>query len=144
MCTALVANQQRVALRVIASVLGTLSYAHQTAIAVLAATRRNALRNDTRASVATDVNHLCACICLLEIVGHRHRVELRHAVVAREDTTRIFPRDSRAGLDLRPRKTCVVAFADTALCHEVVNAAFALFIAWVPICLLYTSPSPRD
>ena len=132
-CATLVANEQRVALRIVASVLGTLSHTHQTAIAVLAATCRDTLRHDARTGVATDVNHLCTRICLLEVVGHRHRVELRHAVVAREDTTRIFPRDCRAGFDLRPRQACVVALADTALGHEVVDAALALLVARVPI-----------
>ena len=132
-CATLVANEQRVALRVVASVLGTLSHTHQTAIAVLAATCRDTLRHDARTGVATDVNHLCTRICLLEVVGHRHRVELRHAVVAREDTTRIFPRDCRAGFDLRPRQACVVALADTALGHKVVDTTLALLVAWVPI-----------
>ena len=45
----------------------------------------------------------------------------------------ILPGDRRAGLDLRPRDLRVLAAAIAALGHEVVDAAFALAVAGIPV-----------
>ena len=127
-----VADQQRIALRVVAGVLRPLRHADHAAVGVLAPARRNALRDDAAAGVAADVDHLRTRVGLLEIVGHGHRVELPDGVVAREDAARIFPRDRRTRLDLRPRQAGVLA-ADAALGDEVINAAPALLVAGIPV-----------
>ncbi len=132
MGAAAVADEQRIALRVVAGVLGPLADAHQPAVGVLAAPRRNTLRDDAAAGVAADVDHLRARVGLLEMVGHRHRVELARRVVAQQHAARVFPGDGRARLDLRPRQTRVLA-AKSALGDEIVDAAAPLLVARVPV-----------
>ena len=129
---AAVADQQRIALRVVAGVLRVLGHADQSPVGVLAAARRDAFRDDAAARVAADVDHLRTRVGLLEVIGHGHRVELAHGVVAREDAARVLPRDGRAGLDLRPRQARVLA-ANAALGDEVVDAAAPLAVARIPV-----------
>ena len=107
-------------------------HAHQTPVGILAPARGDTLRDDAAARVAADVDHLRAGIGLLEVVGHGHRVELPDGIVAGEDAARVFPRDSRAGLDLRPRQARVLA-AQAALGDEVVDAAAPLAVARIPV-----------
>ena len=99
---ALVADEQRVALRVVARVLRVLADPHQAAVGVLAVAGGDALRDDRAAGVLPDVDHLRAGVGLLPVVGRRHRVELADRVVALQDAAGILPGDRRAGLDLRP------------------------------------------
>jgi hypothetical protein len=70
------ADQQRVALRVVARALGAGVHAHQAAVAVLRVAGADALGDDAAAGVAADVDHLGAGVRLLEVVGHGDRVEL--------------------------------------------------------------------
>ncbi len=132
MRAAAVADQQRVALRVVAGVLGAAPHADQTAVGVLAAAGRNAFRHDAAARVAADMDHLGAGVGLLEVVGHGHRVELAHRIVARQHAAGVLPRDGRPGLDLRPRQAGVLA-AQAALGDEVVDAAAPLAVARIPV-----------
>ena len=100
---ALFADQQRVALGVVACAFGTRCHFHQPAITVLAASCRNSFGNNAATRIFTQVDHFCSRIGLLKIIGNRHRIKLAHGVVARHDTRRIFPRDGRTGFNLRPR-----------------------------------------
>ena len=77
MRTALVADEQTVTLRKVAGIVRTRKHLHQTAIAVLAASRRNTLADDAAAGIASYMYHLGSCISLLEIVCNSHRIELR-------------------------------------------------------------------
>src|SRR5205823_10994413 len=92
---AAVADQQRVALGVVARALGPRLHAHETAIGVLPAAGRNALRDDRRTRVLADMDHLGPGIGLLAIVRDRNRVELADRVVALEYAARGFPGDRR-------------------------------------------------
>src|SRR5579883_115144 len=95
-------DQEAVAPRVVARVLGALLHAYQAAIGVLPVPERNALRDDGRARVAADVHHLGAGIRLLPVVGHGDRIEGAHRTVALQQHARVFPRDRRTGLHLCP------------------------------------------
>src|SRR5438046_1785042 len=69
-----VADQHRVALRVVASLLGALQDLHEAAVGVLPATRRDALRDDRRAGVLAHVDHLGARVRLLAVRSEERRV----------------------------------------------------------------------
>ena len=131
-CTTLIANQERVALRVVAGIFRPLCHAHQATIGILALAGRDTLRDDTRTGVAADVNHLRAGIGLLEVVGHGHRVEFAHRVIPQQHATRILPCDGRARLDLRPRQACILP-TQTSLRNKVVDTTFALLVARIPV-----------
>ncbi len=79
------------------------------------------------------MDHLRAGVGDLGVVGQRDRVKFADRIVALQDHARIFPRDRRTGLDLRPRDLRIHAAARTALCHEVINAALAVLVAGVPV-----------
>ena len=83
---AAIADEQGVALGVIARVLCALTHAHQPAVAVLPPAGRNTLGHDGAAGVAPDMDHLGAGIGLLVIIGDSDRVELAHAIFAIEHT----------------------------------------------------------
>src|SRR2546426_8125779 len=124
-----VADEHRVALRVVAGLLGALQDLHEAAVGVLPTARRDALRHDRRARILAHVDHLGARVRLLAVVGHRHRIELADRVVALQDTAGVLPRDRRAGLDLRPRNLGAPAATGAALGHEIVDPAPSRFVA---------------
>ena len=128
-----VADQQRVALRVIACALRPLPDLHQAPVGVLSPAGRNAFGDDGALGVAAEVDHLRAGVGLLPVVGHRHRVELANRVVALEDAARILPGDRRAGLDLRPGNLRADPLALATLGHEVVDAALAILVTRIPV-----------
>ena len=130
---ALVADQQRVALRVVAGFVRTLADAHEAAVGVLPAAGGDALRHDRAAGVLPHVDHLRAGVRLLHVVGDRHRVELAHRVVALQDARGVLPGDGGAGLDLRPRDLRPRSRALAALGDEVVDPALAVLVAGVPV-----------
>src|SRR5207245_2174383 len=99
---ALIAEQQRIALRVVARAPGALEDFHHTAVAVLAVPGGDALRHDRAPGVLADVDHFGAGVGLLVVVGDGDGVELANRVLALQDATGILPGDRRAGLDLRP------------------------------------------
>src|SRR5437667_12881365 len=101
MGAAFVADQQAVALRVVASALRLRQNLHQAAISRLTASGGNAFGDDGRARVLADMDHLRPGIGLLEIVGDGDGVEFADRVVALENAARILPGDRRASLDLR-------------------------------------------
>ena len=130
---ACVAQQQAVALRVIPASCRIFRYFHRTPVAVLAMSGRNALRHDGAARVFPHMDHLRARIGLLAVVGHCHRVKFARRVVALQHATRIFPRDCRAGLHLRPRQFREIAATQSAFRHEIINAATTILVARIPI-----------
>src|SRR5207248_4309014 len=99
---ALIAEQQRIALRVVARASGALEDFHHAAIAVLAVPGGDALGHDGALRVLADVDHLGAGVGLLVVVGDGYGVELANRVLALQDAARVLPGDGRAGLDLRP------------------------------------------
>src|SRR4051812_22020496 len=132
MRAAAVADQQRVALRVVARALGPRLHPDQTTIGVLAAPGRNTLRDDCGRRVAPDMDHLRAGIGLLTVVRDRDRVEFANRIVALENAARIFPGDRRSGLDLRPRNLRPCAAASAALRDEIIDAALSLGVSGIP------------
>src|SRR5215208_1000949 len=127
------ADEHRVALRVVARALRPGQHLDEPAVRVVRLARRDALRDDGRARVLPDVDHLRAGVGLLRVVRQGDRVELADGVVALQDARGVLPRNRRAGLDLRPRDLRVAAAAGAALRDEVVDAALALFVAGVPV-----------
>src|SRR5207249_9302649 len=124
-----IAQQQRVALGIVAGAFRRFQHLDQPAIRVAAAPGRNALGQDRASGIAADVDHLGPGIRLLEMIGERDRIELAYRVIAAEDTARILPGDRRAGLDLRPRDVRINAAAVTTLGDEVIDSALAFFVA---------------
>src|SRR5690606_21467983 len=99
---ALLADQQRVALGVVARAVGARRHLHQPAVGVLPAAGADALADDLALGALADVDHLGAGVGLLAVVGQRDRVELAGGVVADQYAGRVLPGDRRTGLDLGP------------------------------------------
>jgi hypothetical protein len=129
---AFVAQKQRIALRIVTGVFGGLHDFDEAAIAVLTFAGADAFGDDRAAGVLADVDHLRAGVGLLHVVGQRDGIEFADAVVALQDDAGIFPGDGGAGLDLGPGNFGVLS-AFAALGHEIVNAAFAFFVAGIPV-----------
>src|SRR5690606_8422069 len=130
---ALLADQQRIALGVVARAVRAGGDFHQAAVGVLAAAGADALADDLALGALADVDHLGAGVGLLAVVGERDRVEFAGRVVAQQHAAGVFPGDRRAGLDLGPGDLAAVAAALGALGDEVVDAAAAFLVARVPV-----------
>src|SRR3546814_1289158 len=98
-----IADQQAVALCVVACAFRSLADTNEAAISLLAMTGGDALGDDRRLRVAAEMNHLGAGVGLLMMMGEGDRIEFADRVIAAQDAARIFPGHRRAGLDLRPR-----------------------------------------
>src|SRR5690606_31155045 len=122
---ALLADQQAVALGVVARAVGIAVDLDQAAVGVLATAGADALGHDLGLGALADVDHLGAGVGLLAVVGQRHRMELAGRVVADQHAGRVLPGDRRAGLHLGPDHLAARATAFGALGHEVVDAATA-------------------
>ena len=133
MRSARLAEQQAVALRVVAASGCVFRHFHRSSVTVLAESRRYALRHDCAAGILAYMYHFCAGVGLLIVVGHCDRIEFTHGVVAFQHAAWVFPCDCRACLHLCPRQFREVAAAQSAFRHEVVDAAFALLVARVPV-----------
>src|SRR6266513_3439113 len=120
---ALVADEQRIALRVIARAARILRNLHQAAIRVLAVPGRNALRHNRALRIASQMNHLGAGVRLLPVVRRRHRIELADGVIALKNAPGVLPRDGGSGLDLRPGDLGIYAKALAALRDEEIGRA---------------------
>src|SRR5690606_13895410 len=129
----LLADQQRVALGMVARALGAAVDLDQAAVGVLPAPGADAFADDLALGALAQVDHLGAGIGLLAVVGERHGMELAHRVVAQQYAGRILPGDRRTGLDLGPDHLAARALAQRALGHEVVDAADAVLVAGVPV-----------
>ena len=79
------------------------------------------------------MNHLCPGIGLLFVVGNGNRIELADRIVALQNTGRIFPGNGRSRFYLRPRDFGIIAAAGRPLGNKVINAAFAVLIAGIPV-----------
>ena len=130
---AAVADQQGVALGVIARTLGPLTDPYQAAIGLLTFAGGDALGNDGRTGVAPQMDHLGAGVGLLTTLGDGDRVEFANRVVPAQDAAGVFPGDRRTRLDLGPGDLGARSATLPALGHEVVDAATALGIAGIPI-----------
>src|SRR5262245_41646061 len=126
---AFIANQQRIALRVIACAGCALQDLHLTAISILPMPSRDALRHNRAARVLADMDHLGAGISLLIVVGESNRIELTHRVLTLQNATRVLPRNRRPGLNLSPRDLRAPAQAFASLRYEVVDPALAFLIS---------------
>src|SRR3546814_9519425 len=73
---AFLADEQRVALGVVARAVGGSRHLDQAAVGVLAAAGADALADDLALGALADVDHLGAGVGLLAVVGERDRVEL--------------------------------------------------------------------
>src|SRR6185437_11074487 len=131
--TALIADQERVAVGEVARALGLAMGGDETAIGVLRTPGGDALGDDATRRVLAEVQHLGAAIDLLIAVRDGDRIELAARIVAAQDAARILPGDGRAGLDLRPRNLGARAAAVAALGDEIEDAALAVGIARVPV-----------
>ena len=108
------------------------THLYQSAVGVLAMSRRDTFGDDTTARVLADMNHLRTGICLLVVIRNCNGVELGGRVIALEDTRRIFPGNRRARLHLRPGKPCVLV-RDTAFGNEIIDTAFPVLVARIPV-----------
>ena len=133
MRAAFVADQQAVALRVIAAVLGLGMHRDKPAIGVLRLACADTFRHYPRFGVLAQMHHFRAGIGLLHVVGDRDGIKLALAVVTAQDAGRVFPRHGRAGLDLRPHHLGAITTAIGAFGHKVVDPALAVFITGIPV-----------
>jgi len=131
--TALITQQQRVALGIVASPLCTLEDLNRTPIGVLTVARGNTFRHDRAARVLPNVDHLGARVRLLVVVRKRHGIELADGVFALQNAARVLPSYRRSGFNLRPRDLGIDAETLPPLGDKVVNATFTLLVARVPI-----------
>src|SRR5260370_33734090 len=118
---ALVADQQRVALRVVTRSPSAFQNLHYATISVLTMSRGDSLRHNRAARVLSNMDHLRAGVGLLVIVGQRNGVKLADRVVALKNATRIFPGDCGASFYLRPGNLRVDARTLAALGNKVVD-----------------------
>src|SRR5690606_7899514 len=130
---AALADQQAVALGVVAGALGAALDLHQAAVGVLAAAGADALADDLALGAGAQVDHLGAGVGLLAVVGQGHRIELADRVVAAQHAAGVLPGDGRTGLHLGPADLAAPAAALAALGDEVVDAANAVLVARVPV-----------
>mmetsp|Transcript_18145 Transcript_18145/g.28203 ORF Transcript_18145/g.28203 Transcript_18145/m.28203 type:complete len:867 (-) Transcript_18145:2198-4798(-) len=130
---AFVTNQERVALRIVPRFLGLGMHRHQSAISVLRLARADPLGHDARFGALAQMDHLGAGVGLLHVVGDGNGVELALAVIAPQNTGRVFPRHSTAGLDLRPHHLGPVAPAIGAFGHKVIDAALPVLVPRIPV-----------
>ena len=130
---ALVADQHRIATRIIARTGGDGRDPYQPAVAVIGVSGRDALADDGAAGVFADMYHLGAGVGLLAVVGQRHRIKFADRIIAAQHAAGIFPGDRRPGFDLRPRNPRIDALAQPALGDEIEDSAQAVFIAGVPV-----------
>ena len=79
------------------------------------------------------MHHFCSGIGLLTIVSESHRVKFTDGVITAQYHARIFPSNRRACLDLGPRNFRAIPRAKPSFGDKVVDSAFAVFIAGVPI-----------
>ena len=133
MRSALVSQQQRIALGVVPCPGGSFEDLHRTPVGVLTVARGNAFRHDRAARVLPDVDHLGAGVGLLVVVRQRHGIELADGVIALQNAAWILPGDRRTGFHLRPRNLGIVAQTLPALGDEIINATFALLVPRVPV-----------
>src|SRR3972149_4685058 len=127
------ANQEGVALGVVPGVLRAFEDAHLAAIGVPSTACGNPLRDDRRAGVLSEVDHLRSCVRLLAVVRHGDGIELPDRVVPLEDTARVLPRDRATRLDLGPGDLRVHPEGFAPLRDEVVDAALAVLVARIPV-----------
>mmetsp|Transcript_88006 Transcript_88006/g.146352 ORF Transcript_88006/g.146352 Transcript_88006/m.146352 type:complete len:275 (+) Transcript_88006:801-1625(+) len=126
-------DQHRVALAVVARRLRVGPHLHQPPVHIAALAGGDALADDARARVFSDVDHLGAGVGLLHVVGEGHGVELPLGPIALQHARGVLPRDGGPGLDLGPRDLGPIAVAQATLGHEIVDSSFALFVPGVPI-----------
>ncbi len=79
------------------------------------------------------MDHLRAGVGLLAVVDDGDGIKFALGIVAEQNAARIFPGDGRAGFHLRPGDARVLAFAQAALGHEIVNTALAVLVAGIPV-----------
>ena len=79
------------------------------------------------------MNHLCAGISLLTVVGQCYRIELANGLVTAQHHAGVFPGDRRPSLDLGPGDFCPRPCTQATLGDEVVDAALTVLIAGIPV-----------
>src|SRR4029453_553395 len=102
MRTALVADEERIAVGEIARAFGFAMCRHEAAVGIVGFPRGDALGDYAAHGVLAEMQHLGAAIDLLVTVRDGNRIELAARIVATQDAARIFPGDCRAGLHLGP------------------------------------------
>ena len=96
-------------------------------------TGADALRDDARARVLAQMNHLRSGISLLRVISQRYRIKLADGVVPLQNARRIFPGDRGPGFNLRPGNFGIAAGALPSLGNKVIDSASAFFVSGVPI-----------
>src|SRR5262249_10453037 len=130
---ALIADQKRIAIGEVARAGGAAVRRDQPPVGVVRVPGGDALGDDAARGVLAEMQHLCAGIYLLIAVGDGDRIEFATRILTTQDAAWIFPRDRRAGLELRPGDLRVLAAAIAPLGDEIVDAAAALGVARIPV-----------
>src|SRR5690606_3958649 len=85
MSTALISDQHRITLRVIARPGRCRRNPHQSAVAVIGMACRYAFAHNGAAGIFSEVDHFGAGIRLLVMIGYRYRIEFPNRVLALQD-----------------------------------------------------------
>src|SRR6266536_1095790 len=100
MSAALIAQEERIALRVISRSRSSLQDLDHPSVGILSVTRRDPFGDDRASGVLPDVDHFRPGVGLLVIVGHRDGIEFPNGVVSLQNAARILPRNGRTRLHL--------------------------------------------
>ena len=133
MRAAIAADQQAVALGIIATFFSFLMHAHQTAIGVLRLPSAYTFRDNPRFGIFAQMHHFGPGVGLLHVVGNRNGIKLALAFITAQHTGRVFPSHRRAGFNLCPHHLGPVTTTISAFGNKIINPAFAVFIAGIPI-----------
>src|SRR5262245_54296533 len=115
MRTALIADEERIAVREIARAFGFAMCRHKAAIGIGGLPGGDALGDNAAHGVLAAMQQRGATIDLRVTVRDGNRRELTARIVAAQDAARIFPGDGRTGLHLRPGDLRVLAATVAAL-----------------------------
>jgi hypothetical protein len=74
-CTAFIAQQQRIALRIITGICGPLTGAHQSAVTIVDYILQKSLWQQFCFCIFAQMYHFGACISLLMIIGKGNRIK---------------------------------------------------------------------
>ena len=84
-------------------------------------------------SVFTNMQHFSTCIGLLIVIGYSHRIKFSRGIITQQNTTRIFPGNSRASFYLRPGYFGIFSFTNATFSHKIKDTPFPAFITGIPV-----------
>ena len=131
--SAAIADEQAVALGVVPASFRFRMHGYQSAVRILRPACRDPFRNNARPRVAAQMEHFCAGVRLLMVVGNRNGIKFSPRFVPAQYARRILPRHRGSGFDLCPHDFGSVASAVGPLGDKIVDAALPVLVARKPV-----------